>query len=289
MKAPQEIVNAVQSGQQTLGEIITWSAGGDVTFTMIRDALKKAGMDETIARELCPRYAFSRACKEMEQGRIIRMLKDEPKTMLFQFTREALNEVAGLMEYNFETTLEINKKTGKTTCVDKSLEELADRLIQDKTEARTSSDVTNIVQRMFAKHADLFPVREKGGCYFVPKCYSDFVDSVENFLNSLGGHINRFPILAGTARGTQSVKTVVAQGLLAMVEDHRKAIERLGASTMDSTFESRLQSIDETRYKLEGYALFLGDQVNALYEAVDLAKQELTAAKLKLVDAAVGQ
>lgn len=285
---PSEIVNAVNLGHQTLGEIITWGAGGDTTYQEIKDALAKTGMDEKFVRELCPRYAFSRACKELEQNRVIRLIDEIDDILRYQFTKESrLTAGNPMLTYNLEALLDVNKKTGDVVCADMGLQQLAERLIKDKTSARTASDVTSIVQRMFAAHADLFPVREKGGCYFVPKCYAEFVNTVEVFLMSLGGHINRFPILAGNARGNESVKTVIVQGLVTMVEEHRKAIERMGVDTRESTYERRYEEIEYTKAKVEGYAIFLQDQVDAVYQALDLAKEELTTAKLRLVEAAL--
>lgn len=287
--AINSINEAISAGHETLGEIITWSVDGtvDVTYQLIQDALKKSGMETGFARELCPRYAFSRACKQMEENRVIRQIKEDDRTLRFQFTREAMNSVAGLMEYSFETTMDLDKKTGRVSCVNKDLGDKAQELVKEATEARTTSDVTNIVQRMFGKHADLFPVREKGGCYFVPKQHLPFVDKVETFLSQLGGHINRFPILAGSTRGNQSVKTVIAQGLVGLIEEHRKAIQRMGESTMDSTFDNRYQAIELTRYKCEGYAEFLKEQATQVYEAIELAKTELAEAKMKFVEASL--
>lgn len=266
-----------------LGQIITWGSGQqDTTHAAILGALKTAGLDEKFARELLPRYTFARACHEMEEGRIIRKVDEDEEKLIFQFTKEALQ--GGEFAYAKETLLVLEKKTGNIDADDKAVEAEAVRLMAEYKDRRTASDVSAIVQRLFAKSADLFPVREQGGCYFVPNHHLIFVDKVESFLVALGGHVHRFPILAGDQKGTQSVKDVIQQGLLRLVNDHVQAITRLDADSRASTFEKRMEEIELTRVKAEGYAEFLKDQADAVYDALGLAKRELAVARAAYVD-----
>jgi hypothetical protein len=47
-----------------LGEVISWTCSGvAVTHPALLTALRDAGLDEGVARELAPKYAFTRACK----------------------------------------------------------------------------------------------------------------------------------------------------------------------------------------------------------------------------------
>lgn len=287
MSIINDLQSAVSNGADILGEILTWSVGSeDVTYTDIQNALHKAGMDDKFSRELCPRYAFSRACKELEEGRLIRKLNEDTVRIAFQFTKEALSQSGDELTYSKECIMKLEKKSGRISCDDPVMKAKAEQLLKDATEKRTASDVTKIVQRMFAKHADLFPVREQGGCYFVPKVHLSFVDRVEVFLGELEGHVNRFPILAGNTKGNASVKTVVTQGLVSLVEEHRKAIESYTSATMDSTFDSRYDAIEYTRMKCEGYADFLNEQVEGVYAAIAQAKKELAEARMRIIDAA---
>ena len=69
---------AVQPGQRLLGEIITWNCSGvSLQYTDLIDALKSADLNERVARELAPRHAFARACKKLQQARIIRQACDD--------------------------------------------------------------------------------------------------------------------------------------------------------------------------------------------------------------------
>jgi hypothetical protein len=60
------------AGQKLLGEIITWTCPGlAVRHLDLIQALRTAGLDEGVARELAPRHAFTRACKRLSDQRII--------------------------------------------------------------------------------------------------------------------------------------------------------------------------------------------------------------------------
>ena len=61
-----------------LGEIVTWTCSGvTVRHTDLVAALREAGLDEAVARELAPRHAFTRACKKLSDQRIIRPVSED--------------------------------------------------------------------------------------------------------------------------------------------------------------------------------------------------------------------
>ena len=63
----------VASGAQLLGEVISWTCTGvTVTHAALVAALKEAGLDENVARELAPRHAFTRACRKLSDHRLQR-------------------------------------------------------------------------------------------------------------------------------------------------------------------------------------------------------------------------
>src|SRR5438477_2304599 len=94
----------VLAGMTLLGEVITWSCTGVVIrHPDLIDALRDAGLDETVARELAPRHAFSRACRKLSEARIIRQLADDGKAITFQFTAE--HRDGDRFTYDLETVL----------------------------------------------------------------------------------------------------------------------------------------------------------------------------------------
>ena len=191
----------VAAGMRLLGEVITWSCPGvAVRHADLVGALRDAGLDEAVARELAPRHAFARACKKLSEARIIRQVGEDDRAIRFQFTAE--HKDGDRYSYDLETMLALDKSTGEVTCDLPGLATLAQGQLDHCLRARTGGDVTRVVQRLFERRADLFPVREKGGCYFVPHEHAGFVDRVQAFLGRIGGRLARFPVPAGTPGGT---------------------------------------------------------------------------------------
>jgi hypothetical protein len=102
-----------------LGEVISWNvkqSRSGIPFQQVVDALKQAKLDTAVARELAPRNAFSRACRVLKEERIIRIVTDSKDEIEFQFTREKQDPSSKMFDYQLETTLVLEKQTGKVSC-----------------------------------------------------------------------------------------------------------------------------------------------------------------------------
>jgi hypothetical protein len=208
-----------------------------------------AGLDETVARELAPRHAFARACRKLSERRIIRAPWLKTSTAFgSEFTAES--KVGDRFEYKLETLLTLEKSTGKVCCDLPGLATLAQEHLDECIAVRTGADVTRTIQRLFERNADLFPIREKGGCYFSPVEHAAFLDRIDRFVKALNGNLRRFPVPAGTAHGDRSVKEAVASGLAALIEEHRQAIAGFGEDTRSDTIERAAERIRITRHKV---------------------------------------
>lgn len=263
-------------GAPLLGEVIAWTCSGvAVRHAALVDALAAAGLDPAVARELAPRHAFTRACKKLSDQRIIRPVGEDERTVRFQFTAE--HRYSDRIEYALETMLTLDKKSGTVTCDLPGLATLAQEHLDRAIDARTGGDVTRVIQKLFDRHADLFPVRPQGGVYFVPQQHGAFVDKVQRFLGRINGQVLRFPVPAGTSEGNRSVKESVAAGLSALIEEHRQAVAQFGEDTRDDTLSRAADRIRQTRLKVEGYAELLAEEKVRLERAVAAAQVELRA------------
>ncbi|MFO0806434.1 MAG: DUF6744 family protein [Gemmataceae bacterium] len=259
-----------------LGSVISWTCTGvAVTHAALVAALADAGLDENVARELAPRHAFTRACRKLSDQRIIRQVGEDEFTLRFQFTSESRD--GDKFDYQLETMLSLDKRTGRVTCHLPGLATLAQEQLDHAIEARTGSDITRIIQRLFEKHADLFAIRPQGGCYFVPERHAGFVDKVQAFLGRINGQVLRFPIQAGTAEGDRSVKEAVAAGLAALIAEHRDAIESFGTDTRDETMTRAAEKIRKTQFKIAAYSEYLAEEQVKLDRELAAAKRELRA------------
>ena len=265
---------AVAPGTRLLGEIISWTCGGiKVRHLDLVGALRDAGLDEAVARELAPRHAFTRACRKLAQARIIRQVSEDRTGLTFQFTAE--RKEGDRFAYELETLLTLDKATGKVSCPLAGLAALAQEELDRCIAARTGGDVTRVVQRLFERKADLFPIRPQGGAYFVPQEYAPFLDRVQSFLGKINGQLLRFPVPAGTAEGDRSVREAVAGGLAAMVAEHEAAVAGFGDDTRPDTLERAAQRIRLTRHKVESYSCYLAEERSRLEKGLAAASARL--------------
>ena len=261
---------------QLWGEIISWNAGpGQKDHKAIVQALCDEGLDKEAARELHVRHAFSRACRALCEERIIDIAKEDDEMIYFQFTRRYLENEE--IEYRKETTLTLNKNSGLVECPMKELASQAQAELDRCLRERTSSDITRIVQWQFDRHADLWPIRDQGGVYFVPEQHREFTGRIERFLGRLGGRLKRFPVPAGTQTGDRDVKETATEGIKSIIADYQKSVQSFGLDTRESTIKTMAEKIKLTRHKIEAYRLMLSDRQVEVEKALDAANKDLAA------------
>jgi hypothetical protein len=280
----QDLVSKLHNFE-LLGEIITWdlSHNTKVRYADLVQALEDSGLETKVARALLPRYAFSRAANKMAEQRIIRFKGQTQNKLAFQLTKEYLDSAKEQFIYDFEATLLLEKDTGAievlssalTSAECQSLAEHAARLLNEAMDNRTTTDVTNVIKRLFDRQADLFPVRNAGSVYFVPNQHVAFVDKVEQFVSRLNGNVNRFPVPAGTQRGDKSVQEAVTEGMQQVVGEFFDALSTFGTDTRPSTVTRALDRIEKARFKLESYKVYLADERDQLEEKLRLAEVEM--------------
>ena len=111
----------------------------------------------------------------------------------------------------------------------------------------------------------------------MPAQHAAFVDRVQELLSRVGGRLLRFPVPAGTEEGDRSVTQAVADGLAAVVSEHRHAVAQFGSDTRSDTLERAAEKIRSTKFKVQAYAEYLLDEKVRLDRAVAEAEQELRA------------
>ncbi len=257
-----------------LGEVIAWKCAGTTQAGLVA-ALKAAGLDASIARELAPRNAFSRALKKLDDNRVIRQTAEDARSIQFQFTRES--KVGGEFQYALETVLVLDKHTGRIDCPHDQLAEAAREELDKATEARTASDVTKLVQDIIERNGDLFAIRPQGGCYFVPQRHAGLIDQVQVFLGGINGSVVRFAVSQGNPETERSVRDSVAAGLASLIAEHEAAVEDFGTDTRPDTIKRAAEKIRTARFKVEAYAALLGDQKARLEISLATAAEKLRA------------
>lgn len=272
------------------GYIVAWSPreGSTYQYAEVLDALKRAGLPEEIARERLPRNAFARACKRLEEERMIHGVSESEESILFQFTRQhtdaEMDEAA--IEFRRECKARLDKRTGKVAVYrvkDAKKIPLPELEAEVQTEVdrcmleRTASDITTVVQRLCYHHADLIPIRKSyGGAYFVPVMYGAFIDKISQFLEQLHGSLERWPIPVGDPSGDASVQKSVKAYMADVLADYTKEIDSFQMNSKLGTLEGCGERLAETKIKVEAYALYLQDEAAGLTAGLEENQQRLT-------------
>jgi len=265
---------------ELLGEVVTWDMGArELPFSQITAALDAAGLPRGEAAGLRSTTAFTRAVRDLREGRTIDRVTTDRTTGLvtFQFTRKALDAAGLQLDFTYEALCTLDTDSGHIECADSpEIEAHARTMFAHALAHRNTSDVTRLVQRLFAAHADLYPINpRKGVAYFVPEAHRDFSAKVEEFLRSLGGRLLRFPVPKGTPEGNRAVKTSVEQGLHALSDELTEAVDAWDEKTRPSTFDKAIARWQAIKHKAEAYSEYLGDRQAALLAHLDEQKKRL--------------
>ena len=275
---------------ELLGEIVTWTMPTrEVAYCDLVIALTAAGLPESTAKALRPTTAFSRAVRDLREGRTIDKTSRDKKTgrVTFQFTKKALDSAGLKLDFNYEALCHLDPDSGAITCPDSpEIQSFATTSFAHALAHRNASDITRLVQRLFETHADLYPINPaKGVAYFVPEAHRAFSAQVETFLQAMHGDLLRFPVPKGTAQGNRAVKESVESGLTALSHELEEAVDDWNDKTRASTFEKATAKWQQIKHKAEAYSEYLGDRQALLLAHLDEQKQRLAAKVNELMTA----
>lgn len=258
--------------QLGFGEIVSWKSPKECDYSLVMSSLTNNGLDASVARALLPRNAFIRGVRSMEDKRIIRKLKENPDSIVFQLNLIKKDPNGVGFEYPHETEIELEKDSGHINCSDQVLRAKVQTLLNLEMDRRTSGDITKIVQTLFQKAGgDLIPIREQGGAYFVPANMKDLVDKIRNFLGDIGGEVRRFGGLNGEDT-RESLAGAIGSHFESMIAEFRGTIETLSADSSEPVRERRAKTLSDLRTRLSSYRDLLklsADEIDAQLEEAE--------------------
>lgn len=247
-----------------IGHVITWRTPARVSLDQLRSALQAASVSPDEAGDLRPAHALARALRSLEGRRIIRKLTPQAgQVARFQLTAEI--EHASSFEYDPEAVLSLD--AGGVISADRygcaALVERAAELLSEAMATRLTSDLTSLMQRLVGRAgADLIPIREQGGAYFVPSTRGDVVDTLRTVLDCIGGSLRTWQVTLGHGSDT-SVSDTVAEYLTGLVGDWRESVLPLDEEAKGAVRMRRAAALDGIRARVAGYAHLLSPEAGA--------------------------
>ncbi len=264
------------------GEVTGWQFPAGMTWThqAIATALTAATLDAKMARDLCPRNAFTRACRKLAEDRIISTLTDDGLTLTYQFDRTRFDSTLGHNVHDFEVTISLDTTSGVVACSDAAVLVTVLAELTKASEQRKMSDMTRLLQRLFMAQADLFPI--KGGVYFVPQRYVSFIDQIQQFVTSLGGFMLRYPIAAGTVQGDMSVAVAVKDRLWsdldnaeAVFTDMMEKAKEAGRVLTDKEWARAHEAVQNARHTIHDNQQYIAGQKAILEDRAALIAKRI--------------
>jgi hypothetical protein len=251
-----EFAKSLHDKADALGFFIGWEKPDDAkTYKDVLDALDAAGLDKAAARELAPRFAFTRAAKKLSDDQVIDVLSEDATEIRFQVTRRLLQKEQ--WDYKKETVLTLNKTTGKLECEVGDLKKFMQAELDNAIDRRTTSDITKIVQRLFDDNADLMPFLSKGGVYIVPKVHEEFLFKIETFFSHVGGTLKRCPIPSGNKDGIKTMCESTETYIGSMIGELDTAVAGFGTDTRSDTLKRSAERVSEVKVKIKALAHYL--------------------------------
>lgn len=268
------------------GNIASWESPKDeVQFDDLRRALDRNGFDEELAKEMAPRNAFSRACKQMKEARVIDKVEETGDEIKFQLTKKSL--VGTELEYTKECDLYLNKDSGRVHGTDDQLALHAESLVIHHQSVRCSADITRLIQKIFdTQGGDLVPVRKQGGIYFVPHTHTELIHRVGSLMAALGGSLNLFAIDAEDEKTKESVANQMTDHLLNLIGEFKDSCRGITDETGQAVIERRCETAKEIRGKLESYQSLLSGYATKIASEINDAEREFIEATIRKAAAA---
>lgn len=258
-----------------LGWIVSWKVPSEVPLSVLRDALRAAGMDTDLAGDMSTQNALRRALRDMNESRVIRKLRADGDNIYFQITHEEKTDTK--IEYWREAEVCL-EGCGNVTCDVPELADEARMLLGQHLAKRLTTDLTSLLKRVFDKRkADLVPIRDQGGAYFVPEHCQELVDQSRDFLNAIGGKLRSFAVRLGCGDTKASVAESLSKYLADLVGEFRESIAGIDGGK-SYLIERRAGRVAELRQKLSTYRGLLSGYADVLSADIDAADKQLAAA-----------
>jgi len=280
---------ALEKPEELLG-VVTWWSISQVLIS--REELRKRCEDLGINTKRFlitsrPRSAFRRALEEAESLNLVRKILDNPEAIVFGIVNEQADQ----------TNLDLNYKTQDVVIFHKGTQELEFKLqqadaneIRKKFELYLGSFTSHEVRTMI--HAELercgaFPVRDKGGLYFVEKSKMETVEKIRNLVDTFKN--GSFVYVMGI-RDQELEKQGMQRSWENALEQEIKTMKQEIANTLaDSnnfrtgTLSKRGKTLAELKKRVEVYnGLFGSSTPDALKEIDTLLNQVSEATTVKL-------
>lgn len=261
-----------------VGFIVSWSVPQSVNVDLLRASLTAAGLALDLAPDLklpqvCARTAgfIAKSSSDKSHRRLARPITFSSR----QITSE--ETTVDRLTYTREAAIKVDDATQTIVSDDPAISRLLPEITRTINETRTASDVTRIVQKVVEDAgADLIPVREQGGAYFIPNGHG-IMGKITALVQGIGGDVSQFACTLGHG-SDESVANTITDYLFKQIDELKASVVSLGEKGIRSDVKSRrLNDVAVLRDRIRSYSTLIQAHGTKLETALMHAEEMLLA------------
>jgi hypothetical protein len=155
---------------------------------------------------------------------------------------------------------------------------------------RRIGDIRRLMNRLMDDAGDNFAFSE--GIRYVPEGQRPFLDQLERFVVALGGQMQRILIPAGDPSTTNTVQTVIVDGVndaIEKIEEHAAYVVANMDSLTVRSANHALHELEEAEFLLYRQQQWIGANMTILEDRIALARKAVRDAQKREAPASVTQ
>jgi len=277
LASPEELIGA-----------LTWWSVTEVLISReeLTERCEKIGLDpKAFMINSRPRSAFRRALEEAETMNLIRKIVDDAEKIVFGIVEETADEANLDLNYATQNVI-IFKKESQTLEFKLDMDPERANALQKRFQMYMGSYTSHEVRSMihsFIRKLGAFPVRDKGGVYFVPKTRMEEMDKLSELISTLNGSYIYVLGIRDEEKEKEGMKRSWENALsqeLKVLEQEIQATVDEGNAVRASTLEKRGVRITSLKNKAQVYNDLFGNEtpkelkkLNELLETIEKTKK----------------
>lgn len=254
----------------------------------IREKMKNSGLDETQLLDKREKTAFLESLRSLEESGYLVKTAETGEQVTYQcndammvenpatgFTEAVIQKLA-LVKYHKK-----GPKKGQIEADDPSIELRVISMIDQFQKMAGTSEVNDAIKRIIDAEADCVAVTRNGNVWFVPLQYTNLIDRLQVFIDSLPGQ-NAFTVMPIANRPDQrrsfwsSIKGEIARQL----EEARKSIKETQAMINNGEVQAyRVDNlfalVKEKRQRLSAYSALFEAEAEDINQELEIINEDL--------------
>lgn len=243
-----------------MGVILSWGlkhADEGYDMETVEKALRDNGLPTEVMPSLGDIEFFLRGIKKLCAVRKgYRVPKKTADHIVVHIVKAAAEDDDEILK---DATVIYDKEKNEMRCKDKAVKALLEEKINLASLNYGTGDISKMLVKLFGgDNADFIPIKPRGGCYFVPIKFLEWIRKIERFLKTLSkvNYVRAFPVPSSESAREQTTDALIEEmnaRKAEMLAEFDRLIENKGGIS-DREVKGREQKIAANRAYVERMA-----------------------------------